>query len=355
MPHADLSHARAAVTAIAAERVLGHQRPPKLSLPPAYSAAAGDEAVELCASAGMMLDDWQAWSLRQGCGTLANGLWAAFEVGILCSRQNGKNEVILGREIAGLVHFHESLIIHTAHEFKASTEHFRKVRRVFEANDWLMRRVKPNGFRTTTGQEAIELRAEPALIFGPGARQVRASVEPRLRFLARSRGSGRSFTCDLLVFDEAMILSDDEVDAALPTLSAVPNPQVWYLASAGYPDSLQLSRVRNRGLAGTDPSLTWLEWSIDPHTEFCEPGCRKHDEAGDVASWAKANPGLGIRLSVAHTQREYDKMGAAGFARERLGVGDWPVEEMRWAVISEAAWDACAWKSPTEAPGEGQP
>ncbi len=328
---------------ITEQRVLGAQRPTRLSLPPAYSTAAGDEAVELCTAAGMVFDDWQSWSLRQGCATLDNGLWAAFEVGMLVSRQNGKNEILLGRQLAGLVHFHESLIIHTAHEFKASSEHFRKMRRLFEANDWLMRRVKPNGFRTTTGQEAIELRAESALIFGPGARQVRASVEPRLRFLARSRGSGRSFTCDCLFYDEAMILSDEEVDASLPTLSAVPNPQVWYTASAGHPDSVQLARVRNRGLAGSDPSLAWLEWSIDPHNEFCDPGCRKHDEAGDIASWAKANPGLGIRLSVKHTQREYEKMGPAGFSRERLGVGDWPAEEMRWSVIPEGVWDRCAY------------
>ena len=332
------------MTALTAERVTGHQRPSKLCLPPAYSTAAGEEAVELCAAAGIVYDDWQNWSLTQACGTLGNGLWAAFEVGLLVSRQNGKNEILLGRELAGLVHFHEQLIIHTAHEFKASSEHFRKMRRVFEANDWLMRRVKPNGFRTTTGQEAIELRAEPALIFGPGARLVRKSIEPRLRFLARSRGSGRSFTCDCLVYDESMILSDDEVDASLPTLSAVPNPQVWYTASAGYPDSVQLARVRNRGLAGTDPSLAWLEWSIDPHNEFCDPDCAKHDEPASHASWAKANPGLGIRLSVEHTEREFNKMGTEGFMRERLGVGDWPAEEMRWGVIPEPLWDACAWR-----------
>lgn len=329
---------------VTAERLLGHQRPSKMSLPPSHSTSAGDEAVEFCESAGIVYDDWQAWSLRQGCATLDNGLWAAFETGILVSRQNGKNEIILGRELAGLVHFHESLIIHTAHKFNASTEHFRKMRHVFERNDWLMRRVKPNGFRTTTGQEAIELRATPALIFGPGAKQVRASVEPRLRFLARSPGSGRSFTCDLLVYDEAMILSDDETGDSLPTLSAVPNPQVWYLASAGFPDSVHLSRVRNRGLAGTDDSLVWLEWSIDPHNEFCEPDCAKHDEVGDVASWAKANPGLGIRLSVVQTRREFEALGAVQFSRERLGVGDWPVDEMAWSVIPEDAWDACAWR-----------
>lgn len=312
-------------------------------LPPRYSTGAGDEIAEFCALRGMVLDDWQVFCLRHACSTADRGLWASFEVGILVSRQNGKNEVVLGRQIAGLFLLHEPLIIHTAHKFNAATEHFRKIKRIVEADDWLLRQVKRNGFRTTTGQEAIELRATPAWIFGSGAKLVRESVEPRIKFLARSPGSGRSFTCDCLVYDEAMDLSDDEVGDSLPTLSARPNSQVWYLASAGGPHSTALARVRNRALSGADSSLAWLEWSIDPHTEFCRPGCTEHDDPGAVESWAKANPGLGIRLTVEHTRKEFEKMPAT-FGRERLGVGDWPQEEMHWSVLPEAAWDACAWK-----------
>jgi phage terminase large subunit-like protein len=326
-----------------AEDVLGHQRPRIASVPYACSDAAGEEAVDLAAKTGLILDDWQAWSLRQSMGTREDGRWSAFEVGVMVSRQNGKNGILCARELAGLVLMGESLIIHTAHEFKASSEHFRKMRNIFETNDFLMRRVRPHGIKTSHGDEAIEMRATPTLIFGAKGVQVRKSVAPRLRFLARSRGSGRSFTCDCLVYDEAMILSDEEVGASLPTLSAVPNPQVWYTASAGYPDSIQLARVRNRGIAGTDDSLVWLEWSIDPHHELCRPGCKDHDEPDSIESWAKANPGLGIRLSLEHTRREYTKMGTAQFARERLGVGDWPVDEMGWAVIPETVWDAATW------------
>ena len=297
-----------------------------------------------------MLDDWQSWSLSQAMGTREDGRWAAFEVGMLISRQNGKNAILVARQLAGLFLLGESLLIHTAHEFKAANEHFRKVREIVEGRDWLMSKIRTNGIRTSHGDEAIELRPTPTLIFGARGVQVRKSVAPRLRFLARSRGSGRSFTCDCLFYDESMILSDEEVGASLPTLSAVPNPQVWYTASAGYQDSTQLSRVRKRGIAGTDDSLAWLEWSIEKHHELCKPDCTEHDETDSLASWAKANPGLGIRLSLEHTRREYVKMSPAEFERERLGVGDWPADEMGWNVIPEPVWNSCAWDGEGEVP-----
>jgi len=322
--------------------ILGHQRPRIASVPHFMSSAAAEDAIDLCGKAGLALDDWQAWSLRQAMGTRADGKWAAFEVGLLVSRQNGKNSLLQARQLAGLFLLGEELLIHTAHEFKAANEHFRRMRDLVESRAWLVSRLRTHGIRTSHGDEAIELRPTPTLIFGPSSKMVRKSVAPRLRFLARSRGSGRSFTCNCLFYDEAMILSDEEVGASLPTLSAVPNPQVWYTASAGYQDSTQLSRVRNRGLAGTDDSLVWLEWSIEKHHELCRPGCDQHDDPASVSSWAKANPGLGIRLSLEHTQREFVKMSPAEFERERLGVGDWPADEMGWNVIPEGVWDSCA-------------
>lgn len=338
------------MTTLTEPEVIGHQRPRIASVPYACSQAAGEDATELAAAAGLHLDDWQGWALKQAMGTREDGRWAAFEVGMLISRQNGKNGILLARQLAGLVLLGEGLIIHTAHEFKAAAEHFRKMRQLFDENAWLMRKVKPNGIRTSHGDEAIEMRPTPTLIFGARGVQVRKSVAPRLRFLARSRGSGRSFTCDCLVYDEAMILSDEDVGASMPTMSAVANPQMWYTASAGMQDSVQLNRVRQRGIAGTDDSLVWLEWSIEPHNEFCRPDCTEHDNTDDPAAWAKANPALGIRLSVEHVRREFIKMGRTQFERERLGVGDWPADILGWQVIPEDVWNKCAWREPGEPP-----
>jgi hypothetical protein len=141
----------------------------------------------------------------------------------------------------------------------------------------------------------------------------------------------------------------------MPTMSAVPNPQMIYTASAGHPDSLQLAQVRNRGIAGTDPTLAYAEWSCEWCGDLCpdrrQPHCRHgHDRRDDPHSWARANPGMNIRISQEHIGREHIKMPAAGFDRERLGIGDWPVGEMSWAVIPEHKWNACAWPGPSEMP-----
>jgi phage terminase large subunit-like protein len=338
------------MTAVVEEtEIIGSQRPRLASLPDAYSYASGEDAVEFAAKSGMVLDDWQEWSLTQSMATDKLGKWAAFDVCWIIPRQNGKNEGLLARQISGLFVLGEALQIHTAHEFKASSEHFLKVQTIVKSNPELYKRVKPNGIRTSHGEEAIELRAKPTLIFGPGSRQIRKSIAPRLRFLARSRGSGRSFTADVVYYDEGMILSDEEVAASMPTMSAVANPQMWYTASAGMPDSIQLGAVRDRGIAGTDRSLVFLEWSCEFCPELCpyrkEPRCEAgHDRRDDPQSWARANPGMGIRISAEHIAREHTKMPVAGFDRERLGLGDWPVGDQAWSVIPQYKWDACAWE-----------
>jgi hypothetical protein len=326
---------------------------------PGYATGCGDyqsgELLEWAEAYGYDLDPWQQWWLAEACGTKPDGTWAAREAMLIVSRQNGKNCVVEVRELGGLFLFGERLLIHTAHEFKAAAEHFRRVRDTVTSYDDLRRRVK--SVTTSHGDEAIELRPLPTLIFGPGGRRVRRSVGARLRFLARSRGSGRSFTADTVVYDEAMILSDEVVGASMPTLSAIANPQVIYTASAGYQDSVHLSSVRRRVLR-KDPSLMGAEWSITPHTDTCPRDevngrksnryvvCSRHDDRDDPRSWAKANPALGVRIATAHVAQEMNTMTMAIFDRERLGVGDWPSEDAAWAVVSEEQWQACTMPDP---------
>jgi hypothetical protein len=316
---------------------------------------AAEELLEWSPHYGYQLDPWQQWWLTEACGTKTDGRWAAFEAVDICSRQNGKNVKLEVRELGGLYVFGESMIIHTAHEFKAAAEHFRRVRDTITSYDDLSRRVKR--VMTSHGDEAIELKPAPTLIFGAGGKQVRRNVGGRLRFLARSRGSGRSFTADCVVYDEAMFLSDEQVGASMPTMSAVANPQMIYTASAGYHDSVQLAMVRRR-IFRHDASLMGAEWSIDPHLDTCPRDevlgrktnnyviCDKHDDRDDPRSWAKANPALGVRISYEHIAKEFRSMTSTAFDRERLGVGDWPEEEESWSVVTEEAWERCAMPNP---------
>ena len=315
------------MTSSVAERpadLLGDQRP-RVFCAPEQVSTAGTEAVELAASAGLILDPWQRFVLEQALGERQDGKWSAFEVGLVVGRQNGKGAILEALELAGLYLFGEQLILHSAHEFKTAQEGFRRVLALIENNDSLRRRVKR--VRTSHGEEGIEL-----------------ATGQRLRFVARSTGSGRGFSGDRILLDEAFNLPEAAIEALLPTVSARPNPQVWYTSSAPDRDLAPcdaLARVRRRGLAGApSDSLCYFEWSIAPHDEFCRPGCASHDDPSSVRSWARANPGLGIRISVEHVAREYASMGAAGFARERLGVGNYPLEADAWQVIGPEDWQA---------------
>jgi hypothetical protein len=154
-----------------------------------------------------------------------------------------------------------------------------------------------------------------------------------------------------------MFLSDEQVGASMPTMSAVANPQMIYTASAGYHDSVQLAMVRRRILRH-DQTLMGAEWSIDPHTDLCPRDevlgrktnryviCDRHDDRDDPRSWARANPAFNLRISYEHVMKEFASMSMVAFDRERLGVGDWPEEEESWSVISEEAWERCAMPDP---------
>lgn len=95
----------------------GHQIP-RVTCWPQHVTSAGHEAVDLAASAGLILDPWQAFVLEHALGERGDGQWAAFEVGLVVPRQNGKGSVLEARELAGLFLFGEELILHSAHEFQ---------------------------------------------------------------------------------------------------------------------------------------------------------------------------------------------------------------------------------------------
>jgi phage terminase large subunit-like protein len=280
---------------------------PRIRSVPDYLSTSGQEAVELCAAFGVHLDPWQAHVLDGALGERADGKWSAFEVGLVVPRQNGKGEVLLARQLAGLFLLDERLVMHSAHEYKTAAEAFNRIKAVVEGSDELRRAVKT--VRTSHGEEGIELRNGN-----------------RLRFVARSKGSGRGFTADCIILDEAYELGPEQMAAMLPTLSARPNPQIWYASSAGMETSTQLQAVRERGIAGESPGLAYFEWSADPRAK-----------SDDQAAWAEANPALGIRISDEFVALERAAMPEVEFRRERLGIWD---DASTNAVIPFDVWDA---------------
>lgn len=312
-------------------RPLGHQRPRISHLQPGIGTL-GREAVELAALAGLELDPWQQWVLEQSL-TQSDTLfynketkewqnkWAAKDVGLVVARQNGKGSILEARELAGLFLLGEKTIIHSAQDFATSGEHYRRLESLIRGSKQLEAEVK--GFYQSNGKEAIELKNGSRIVFK-----------------TRTAKLGRGFSPQLVVLDEAMFLDETAMAALLPTLSAQDNPQIWYTGSAGTLDSTEFGRVRNRALSGDDPFLFFAEWSIDACDIMCPLDCTEHDDPTTVESYAKANPGLGIRISVDTVRGEQLQMSKEKFLRERLSVGTWPEDSDMWGMIPEKMWKA---------------
>lgn len=288
---------------LAPEPVFGDQRPRIISVPP-FVSSSGADAIELCAMAGLDMDVWQQFALYNALGERPDGMWAAFEFALVVSRQNGKGGFIEARELTGLFLLGERLIIHSAHLFDTSLEAFRRLLHLIESTPDFDRRVKR--VSRAHGEEGIELKGGQ-----------------RIRFRTRTSGGGRGFTGDCLILDEAMYIPESAHGALIPTLSAVPNPQVIYAGSAVdeqiHDHGIVLTRLRNRALAGGDPSLAYMEWSVDREQ------LEKHPElAADPRAHAQANPALGIRISEEYIFHEKRSMSARTFEVERLGAGFWP-------------------------------
>lgn len=308
---------------------------PRVRWAPPYARSRVDEVVQVAETVGLHLDEFQIGVLTDACGVREDEKWSAFEVGGDIPRQNGKGGIIEARELAGVFAFGERLQLHSAHEFQTATEAMLRMEDLLAADPWTSSQVK--SVSRSHGAEGF--------VFKSGQ---------RLRYRTRTKGGGRGFTGDTLYLDEAMVLPEMFIGALLPTLSGrslVGNPQVWYLGSAVdrfvHEHGLVFARLRARGHAGGDRSLAWFEWSgADALDAEGKPITPDHYDVvallADRAAWAAANPGLGIRISAEHIEKELRSMDPRTFAVERLGIGDWPDVNEDAAVISLANWSSAA-------------
>ncbi|CAM2869895.1 hypothetical protein PRAC110570_04890 [Propionibacterium acidifaciens] len=139
------------------------------------------------------------------------GRWVSLDCGLSCPRQNGKNAILEVYELFVTVGLGRR-VLHTAHEVKTGRKHFRRLRYFlgeraadpgaeFQELNKLVREI-----RNVNGQEGIYLTNG-------------GSIE----LVARSKSSGRGFTVDTLVCDEAQEPTDDELQAINPSISAAPS------------------------------------------------------------------------------------------------------------------------------------
>lgn len=294
---------------------LGVRLPQIKSVPP-YRTSAGHEAVRLAATAGLVLDGWQQDFLVDALAERPDGRWACFECAVIVSRQNGKGAILEARVLAGLLLFGDRLILWSAHETKTAFEAFRRCEDLFMSDPELAKHVR-------------------SITKGNGKEEIALKNGSRLKFVARTKGSGRGFSADVVILDEAYALTGEQISAIYPTLSTRPNPQIWYASSPPLDGMTgeQLFKLRTRAESPDPGRLCYYDWghpqvSLDTLDEI---------DLLDEDNWLVSNPAAGYRIPLEFIRDEAITMPVVDFARERLGI--WPRQITAGAgVVDPKLW-----------------
>ncbi len=292
--------------------LIGRQEPHHLSVFDGDTSV-GEKVIELKRRLGVPSMPWQRDAQLAICSTTADGRWTHPTACVICTRQNGKSEILIDRCLYGLFKLDET-ILYTAQRWKTARDAWRRMMKLIRRRSWLRKHV----VRATCsqGEGIIELDSGALISFG-----------------TRSADAGRGLTViDLIVYDEAYNLTDAEVSALAFTQLASRNPQRIYASSAvnqdQHPNGLVLAAVRKRGLQ-REPRLYFAEWMAPCDIECCEmcalAGVMDRD---DMATAVYANPSFGV---IQTEEKILDikadmatEAGRKAFDVEALGRGDWP-------------------------------
>lgn len=293
--------------------LLGPQRPRVCSVPQ-YSRTLGPDAARAAEIAGLDLDPWQRMALDDIMAVRDNDWPVARRAALVVPRQNGKGSCLEAYILEGLFLSNLRLITYSAHETKTSDEMFDRIRELVEGSLPFRKRLAPNGVRLANGQQQILLKS--------GA---------KLKFIARTKSSGRGFSGDRIILDEAQELQRAHMRSLVPTLATRRHAHVFMAGSTPEPDREVFPGIVETGRSGSDPGLCYLEWSVP------EPEDGVSVDVSDRDLWRQANPGYGLRLFDEAILNERALLDDEGFARERLGIVG---RDLSSGIFPRGAWAA---------------
>ena len=283
---------------------------------PAGIASTGWPAVEKrCRDMGLEFDGWQVGAGRLILSKTLDGKYAATVGGIGMSlpRQVGKTYLV-GAIVFALCTLSPGLtVIWTAHHSRTAGETFLSMQGFARR-----RKIMPH----------ID-----AVYKGSGDEEIRFLNGSRILFGARERGFGRGFAgVDVLVCDEAQILTDRALDNMLATMNTSANALPLFMGTPPKPEdpSEAFQRMRKDALSGEANDIVWIECGAD---EKSNPDDRKQ--------WAKANPSFPHRTPLTSMLRLRKKLTTESWMREGLGV--WDADDVavfnmdRWSRLARAA------------------
>ena len=294
----------------------GRQTPTKSIILP-YTETRGQEAIEIYNSSGRTAQQWQELLIYDIMAVNEDGLWVHTKFGEEIPRRNGKNEVVVIREMWGLLHGER--ILHTAHRTTTSTSASRRLQaRLVAAGYEEVTRIKKDQkydkhftYTKQMGMERIVLLCE-----GGGT----------IDFRTRSSSGGLGEGFDLLVIDEAQEYTDNQETALKYVVTDSQNPQTIF---CGTPPTVVSAgtvfvKLRSAALQGETRNTGWAEWSVE---EMADPN--------DKDAWYETNPSLGTVLTERAVQDEIgtDKI---DFNIQRLGL--W-LRYNQKSAISRREWE----------------
>lgn len=278
----------------------GEQKPTQSVVLP-YTETKGNEAIEIYNSTGKTAQEWQELLLYDILAINKDGLWVHTKCGYSVPRRNGKNEIIVMREMWGLKN--NEKILHTAHRTTTSHSAWERLCKQLDKAKIKYKSIK------ASGRESVYIK----------------DTDARVEFRTRSSKGGLGEGFDLLVIDEAQEYTDDQASALKYVVTDSNNPQTIFCGTPPTPVSsgTVFLKVRKSALAGETINTLWAEWSIenqsDPH---------------DRELWYQTNPSLGTVL----TERAIlDEVGddVIDFNIQRLGL--W-IQYNQKSAISKAEW-----------------
>ena len=272
---------------------------------------------------GITFDPWQDQAGGLILTKRADGKLAVMidGVGMSLPRQVGKTYLIAGLTFALCVNQPGLLVIWTAHHMKTSGETFLALQAFAERA-----KVKPHIRQVFTGS---------------GDEEIRFHNGSRILFGARERGFGRGIPgVDMLIFDEAQILSDKAMSNMLATLNTSDFGLQLYIGTPPKPEDMSESftRMRTSAYAGTLVDGAWIEFGADPDADI-------HDRK----QWRKMNPSYPKRTPAESILRLQRKLTEADFRREGMGIWDDAATLKR--EVPDRLWNPLKTESP---PTEGR-
>lgn len=257
----------------------------------------------------------------------ADGLrYANPVVGCSVPRQAGKSVCgivwTLTRAIA-----EGATVLWTDHNYSTTCEMYRRFRRILgsRANDpsasFPMFNERLSYASAKTAQEAFFLKPPH-----PGA------PAGSIHFATRTKSAALGYSFDMVVYDEAQELTEEQEQAILPTTTsgALHDLQLVYLGTPTRPTSpgTKFRELREQAMAG-EGDTCWWEWGVG--------------EVGDVADearWPLVNPSLPEVADVVAIRMGMRRLSEFAFAQEYLGY--WSEVTRATALVGRDEWESCA-------------